>query len=91
MQDFHKSPVETISSPSYADALKKKAVESSSFSEDDEQFTKKVGIKSQKEIREQESERLKMQGSQMTIEMSYGRSKWNMTLKGGTTPFSLGK
>ena len=48
-------------------------------------------MKYKKEIREEEVERLKMQGSHATIEMPYGRSKHNRPLKGGTTPFSTGK
>ena len=55
-------------SPSYADALKKK-VESSGSSEDDGQFAKKSGRKSRKDIKEEEDERLKMQGIQATIEL----------------------
>ena len=58
-------------SPSYVDALKNK-VESSTSSKDDGQFAKKFGRKSIKEIREEEAERLKMQGSQPTIELSFG-------------------
>ena len=65
------SPIRPPISPSYADALKKK-VESSSSSEDDGQFTKNFGRKSRKEIREEEAERIKMQGSQPTIKLSFG-------------------
>ena len=61
MQDIHKSHVGTTSSPSYANALKNKSIESFGSSEDDEQFTKRAGRKSQKEIREEEAGRLKMQ------------------------------
>ena len=55
MQDIHKSPVGTISSPSYADVLKKKSVETSGSLEEDsiEKFTKKVGRKSRKEVKEE--------------------------------------
>ena len=77
-------------SPSYANAVKKKA-ESSGSSEDDGQFSKKTGRKSRKEITEKEAEWLKMQGSQATIELSFGRSKRNMPIKGGATSLSLGK
>ena len=51
---------------------------------------KTVGRKSKKEIREEEAERPKTQGSQATIEMSYGRNKRNMLPKGVITPSSLG-
>ena len=44
-----------------------------------------------KEVREEEAERLKMQGSQATIELSFGISKRNMPPKGGANPYSLGK
>ena len=86
------SPMRTTSSPSYAEALKKKKpMESSDSSEEDEHFTKKGGRKSSKEIREEESERLKMQGIQATIEWYFGRSKLNRPPKGGATPSSTGK
>ena len=52
---------------------------------------KKNGRKSRKEIREEEAERLKMQGSQRTIELSFGRSNRNRPQKGGATPCPLGK
>ena len=57
------SPTIITTSPTYAESLKKKLVESSGSSEEDEQFTKKVGRKPHKEIREDEFERLKMHGS----------------------------
>ena len=86
------SPMRTTSSPSYAEALKKKKlVESSDSLEEDEHFTKKGGRKSSKEIIEEEAERLNMQGSQATIERSFGRSKRNRPPKGGATPSSIGK
>ena len=84
------SLIRTPISPSYVDAVKKK-VESSGSSEDDGKFSKKTGRKSRKEIREEEAERLKMQGSQDTIELSFGRSKRNRPPKGGATSYSLGK
>ena len=84
------SPIRPLISPSYADALKKK-VESSGSSEDDWQFTKNFGRKSRKEIREEEAERLKMQGSQPTIELSFGRSKCTRPQKEGATPCPSGK
>ena len=65
------SPIRPPISPSYDDVLKKK-VESYGSSEDDGKFTKKFGRKSRKEVREEEVERLKMQGSQPTIELSFG-------------------
>ena len=62
------------SNPSYAEVAKKKAIESSGSSEDEtyERPFKRVGRKSRKEMREEEVERLKTQGSQATIEMSIG-------------------
>ena len=71
MHELHNSSVGANSPPSYAEILKKKLIDTSSSSEEDsiEQFTKKVGRNSRKEIREEEVERLKMQGSQATIEM----------------------
>ena len=93
MQELHKSPTGVTSSPSYAKILKNKQVDASSSSEEYsiEQITKKVGRKSRKEAREEEAERLKMQGSQATIEMSICRSKRNRPLKGGPTPSFSGK
>ena len=54
-------------------------VDSSGSSDEDsfEQSSKKDGRKSRKEIREEEVEQLKIQGSQATIEMSMGRTKQN--------------
>ena len=68
-------------------------VESSGFSDEDtfEQSSKKIGRKSRKEIREEEAEHLKKQGSQATIEMTLGRSKRNRPHKGGATPSGTGK
>ena len=60
MQEPINSPVGVNSPLSYADVLKKKLVESSGSSGEDEYFTKKVGRKARKEIREEEAERLKM-------------------------------
>ena len=90
MQEPLKSPV-VFNPPSYVDVLKKKSVESSGSSGEDEHFTKKVGKKTRKEIREEEAEQLKMQGSQVTLEMSYGRNKRNGPPKGGQTPSASGK
>ena len=64
---------------------------SSGSSEDDSFEQSKKGSKSQKELREAEAERLKTQGSQATIEMSYGRNKRNRPPKGAITPSPLGK
>ena len=52
---------------------------------------KTAGRKSKKEIREEEVESLKTQGSQDIIEMSYRRNKRNMPPKGVIAPSSLGK
>ena len=60
MQDI--SPIRTTTSPSYAYALKKKLVETSGSSDNNEQFTKKARRKSRKRIREEEAERINMQG-----------------------------
>ena len=59
------SPNGTKTSPSYAEITKKKPVDSSRSSNEDsiEQFSKKAGRKSRKEVREEEEERLNMQGS----------------------------
>ena len=91
MQEPLNSPVGVNSPPSYADVLKKKSVESLGSLGEDELFSKKVGRKTQKEIREEEAERLKMQGSQATLEMSNGRNKRNIPPKGGQTPSASGK
>ena len=63
----------------------------SSYEDTFEQSSKNIGRKSRKEIREEEAERLKTQGSQATIEMNFGRSKRNIPLKGGATPSGTGK
>ena len=93
LQENLNSPANPSSSPSYAEILKKKMVNfSGSFDEDTfEQSSKKGGRKSRKEIREEEAECLKMQGSQATIEMSMGRGKRNRSQKGGSTPSGIGK
>ena len=82
LQEIHQSSTGGTSSPSYAEILKKKSVDTSSSAEEDsiEQSTKKASRKSRKEVREEEAERLKMQGSQATIEMSIGRSKRNRAI-----------
>ena len=93
MQKNHPSPNGAKPSPSYAEIIKKKPVDSfGSFEEKSiEKISKKVGMKSQKEGREEEAERLKMQGSQSTIEMSLGRSKRTRPPKGVITPSLSGK
>ena len=89
----HTSPIGARYPPSYADITRKKqATNSGSFDDDSiEQLSKKAGRKSKKEVQEEEAERLKMQGSQPTIEMSYGRNKRNKPPKGVITPSHLGK
>lgn len=80
------------SNPTYAEIIKKKAVESSESSEEEffEQPLKRAGRKSRKEKREEEAERLKTQGSQATIEMTIGRNSRPRSSKGGSTPL-IGK
>ena len=65
LQQNHPSLNGAKPSPSYAEIIKKKSVDSSGSSEKDsiEQISKKAGRKSRKEAREEEVERLKMQGS----------------------------
>lgn len=76
------------SNPSYVEVTRKKAIESSGSSEDEtyERPSKRVGRKSCKEMREEEAERLKTQGSQATIEMSIGRNTRPRPSKGGLNP-----
>ena len=78
-------------SPSYVDIARKKHGVSSGSSEDASFEQSKKGRKTKKEIREEEVERFKTQGSQATIEMSYGRNKRNRPPKGVITPSPLGK
>ena len=87
------TPVGPSSSPSYAEIAQKKPIESSGSSDEEsiDQFSKKSGRKSKKEIREEEAERLKTQGSQSTNEMSYGRNKRTRPPKGVITPSNLSK
>ena len=79
--------------PFYADIARKKPAESSDSSDENsiEQLSKKGGRKSKKELREEEAERLKTQGSQSTIEMSYGRNKRTKPPKGAVTPSNPSK
>ena len=88
MQQNYVSPIGVNSSPSYADITKKKMSDSSTSSDEDstQQLSKKAGRKPKKE-----AERLKMQGSQSTIEIPYGRSKRTRPPKGVITPSHLGK
>lgn len=76
------------SNPSYADVTRKNSKESSGSSEDEtfERPSKRAGRKSHKELREEEVERLKVQGSQATIEMTMGRNTRPRPSKGGHTP-----
>ena len=86
-------PVGDSSPPSYADIARKKLAESSASSDENsiEQLSKKGGRKSTKELQEEEAERLKTQGSQSTIEMSYGRNKRTRPPKGAVTPSNPSK
>ena len=85
------SPLPKEISPSYANIAWKKHGVSSGSSEDESFEQSKKGRKSQKELQEAEPERIKTQGSQATIEMSYGRNKRNKPPKGAITPSPLGK
>ena len=81
--------VGTTSPPSYAEMTKKKKLIDSPGSFEDEPFeqsNKKAGRKSRKEIKEEEVERLKTQGSQSTIKMSLGRNTRTRPPKGGSAP-----
>ena len=93
MQQNNVSPIGVNSSPSYTDITRKKPVDRyGSFEEDSiEKLSKKDGRHSKKEDWEEEAERMKMQGNQSTIEMSYGRSKRTKPPKGVITPSQLGK
>ena len=84
-------PKDVSSPPSYANIAQKKQGVSSGSSEDESFKQSKKGRKSKKEIQEEEEERIKTQGSQATIEMSYGRNKRNRPPKGVITPSPLGK
>ena len=86
-------PVGDFSPPSYVDIARKKLAESSDSSDENsiEKLTKKRGRKSKKELWEEEAERLKTQGSQSTIEMSYGRNKRTRPPKGAVTPSTPSK
>ena len=92
-QDDNPSPNRAKTPPSYAKITKKKLTDSSGSSDDDsiEQLSKKGGRKSRKEAREEEADKQKMQGSQSTIEMSFGRGKRTRPSKGVITPSLLGK
>lgn len=89
LQETHGSPASAISPLSYAEMIKKKKlIDNLGSSEEDsfERSTKKAGRKSPKEIREEEAERLKMQGSQSTIKISLGINTRARPTKGGPTP-----
>ena len=85
----HSSSIGENSPPSYAD-IARKQIDSPSSSEDDP-ISKKICRKSKKEIQEEEVKRLKTQGSQSTIEMSYGKNKRTRPPKGVGTPSQSGK
>ena len=76
--------------PSYAEITRPKQPESAGSSEDEtlERPTKRAGRKSRKELREEEAERLKVQGNQSTIEMSIGKNTRSRPPKGGPSPSS---
>ena len=84
----HTSPEGAKVSPSYVDITRKKQDVFSDSSDEDsiEQLSKNDGKKSKKETREEEVERLKMQGNQSTIEISYDRSKRSRPANGVITP-----
>ena len=85
-------PFGDSSPPSYVDiAHKKLTVNPGSSDEESVDFSKNIGKKSKKEICEEEAKRLKTQGSQSTIEMSYGQNKRTRPLKGVATPSNQGK
>ena len=81
------------SNPSYAEITKKNLADNSYSSEDEtfERPSKRAGRKSYKEVREEEAERLKMQGSQPKIEMSIRRNTRARLPKGGVINPSPGK
>jgi hypothetical protein len=83
-------PQGSPSNPTYAEVTRKKSAESSDSSEEEnfEQPTRKVGRKSRREARKEEAERLKIQGSQPTLEMSIGRNSRNRPPKGGSHPIA---
>ena len=87
------SPIKEKSSPSYAHINKKKSAYISCSSDDGsvEHFSKKGGRKSNKEVHEDEADRLKMQGIQSTIEKLFGRRTRNRPSKGVSTPSLPGK
>jgi len=93
-QETHGSPIGAISPLSYAEMIKKKKLIDSPGSSEEDSFelaTKNAGRKSRKEIKEEEAERLKMQSSQSTIEMSLGRNTRAQPTKGGPTSSFPGK
>ena len=87
------APSGDCSPSSYANIACKKPADSFESSDENsiEQLSKKAGRKSKKEIQEEEAERLKKQGSQSTVEMSYGRNKRTRPPKGVITPSTTGK
>ena len=87
------APIGDFSPPSYADLACKKPTDSFySYDENSiDQLSKKAGRKFKKEIQEEEANKIKTQGIQPTIEMSYGRNKRTKTPKGVITPSNSGK
>jgi hypothetical protein len=87
--------ISKISSPSYAEIIKKKKnpIENIGSSDDEshEKSSKRVGRRTNKETREEESEKQKTLGSQATIEMTLGRTVRPRTSKGGGPTPSSGK
>ena len=75
------------SPPTYAEMAKKIKISENSGSDEDplEKSTKK-GHKLQKTLREEEADRLKMQGSQATLDMSISRNTRARPPKGGPPP-----
>ena len=66
---------------------KKPMDNSSSINEDSIERSSKKGCKSLKKVWEEEAKRLKMQGSQATIEMSIAKNTRARPSKGGPIPF----
>ena len=91
--EYSPTPIGAISPPSYVGIAHKEPTDSSGSSNEDsiDQLSKKAGRKYKKEIREEEAERIKTQGIQSTIQMSYGRNKRIRPPKRVITPSNLGK
>ena len=80
-------------SPSYADMAKKRPPELSQSSEDlpFEKSSKKQGRRTNKELREEEAENQKMQGSQLTIDMTLNKVGRTRNNRGGNAAPPSGK